>query len=342
MDWKWLITGGLGFIGSTFVEWLVGTGLNPEQILILDKCTYAARDPEDFMKVSELGKVMFKQMDIIDLEQKDLVLDSGEIFRPDIIVHFAAETHVDNSITEPEVFLQTNILGTSQVAKYAEFCGAYLVHISTDEVYGEISFFEPEGVFTESTPRKPHSPYSASKAAAEMIVEARSRTYGLLNYLIVRPCNMFGKYQHGEKMIPTVIRHLALRKPVPVYGLGKNVREWMWTVDFCNVLVNLIFFTSRTRQIYNIGSGLRLTNIALVRTISEVMGIVQAPVEYVPDRPGHDQKYALDSSRMMTVLEESRLSLPSCTSLDKMKIVLKEVVQEATQRKKDRPGPAKG
>jgi len=280
---KILITGGAGFIGSAFARLLVKEGAYP---VIVDKITYAG----DLRRLKEAeGGFKFYRADICDKKKIEKIL-AGE--KPSVIVHFAAESHVDRSINDATPFIETNIKGTQVLLdacrkqKINKF-----IHISTDEVYGEIA----SGKFNENSPLRPNSPYAASKAAADLLVQAYIRTYKF-PALIIRPCNNYGPWQYPEKLIPLAILNILNGKKVPVYGQGKNIREWLY-VDDCAAGIFKAMLKGKVGQVYNLGSGQEWKNIDTVKLLLKTLGAGQDQFEFVKDRPGHDLRYRLDSAK---------------------------------------------
>lgn len=300
-----LVTGGCGFIGGNFIRF-IRDNFPQHRITCLDKCGYASNF--DYIK------------DYIDaMINKDISKDISSVFdtKYDYIFHFAAESHVDNSIADPTIFVKSNVLGTQNLlegfrkANYGKF-----IHISTDEVYGHLGFDDPS--FTESTPINPRSPYAASKAASDLLCLSYINTYGS-NISITRCCNNYGPNQHDEKFIPTIIKSLNAGKKVPIYGEGLNVREWIHVYDH-NLAVWAVA-TKGKNEVYNIGSGLELTNIELVDKICKIMGKdLDESAKFVEDRLGHDFRYSIDSSK----IEEELLFEPLYTDFDKQ---LEELVK---------------
>ena len=274
-----LITGGLGFIGSNFVRYKA----DKAEIVIIDALKYGSN--ENNLKDLEYK---FVKGDICDYE-----LMAELIKKTDAIVNFAAETHVDRSISNPYAFIESNVIGTYTILEAMRKVNpeAKLVHVSTDEVYGDIE----KGSFKEDDLLKPSSPYSASKSSADMLVLAYVRTYGL-NAVITRCTNNYGAYQFPEKLIPKAIIRAELNMKIPIYGTGKNVRDWIYVNDHCEA-INLVLEKGRKGEIYNISSGEEKTNLEVV---SEILRIMEKPdlVEFVEDRPGHDIRYSLDSSKI--------------------------------------------
>jgi len=279
-----LVTGGAGFLGSRFVRLLAEE--RPEwEITILDKLTYAG----DMRRLRNL-RFHFIHGDILD--QSLLV---GLLVDHEVLVHFAAETHVDRSIARPGDFIRTNVLGTQTLLEAARLAwegGGLFLHVSTDEVYGPV----PQGAASESWPLLPSSPYSASKAGAEAFVMAYQKTYGL-RAIVVRPCNGLGPFQHPEKFIPRMIVRASLGKPLPVYGTGKQRREWLWADDIARAIL-VVLERGKPGETYNIGSGHEEENISVARRIIEALGASPDLVQHVEDRPGHDIRYFMDSSKL--------------------------------------------
>jgi dTDP-glucose 4,6-dehydratase len=282
---KLLATGGAGFIGSEFVRQGVKRGY---EISVIDKLSYAG-DMER-LKSTE-GKITFYKVDVTDR------VSVGEVFRkerPDIVVHWAAESHVDRSILDASPFLDTNIKGTQvllDIARQHEI--KKFINISTDEVYGDL---EEEGQFYETTPLNPSSPYSVSKASADMLGRAYHRTYGL-PVITIRPSNNYGPWQYPEKLIPVVILKALNDQKVPVYAKGENVREWLFVSD-CAEAVFAAVEKGRAGEIYNVGSGEEKRNIDVVKTILKILGKTEDLIEFVKDRLGHDFRYSLNSDRI--------------------------------------------
>ena len=279
-----LVTGGEGFIGSAFINYLLD---NFEcDVLCVDKLTYAGRRENIKHDVSFLHK------DICDVTEDDL----GEF---DYLVHFAAESHVDNSISNGLPFVKTNVEGTFNLLEIARKNKKLkkFIHISTDEVYGDMAeHFAINHTATEKDELKASSYYSATKAASDMLVLSANRTYGL-PYLITRTCNNFGEHQFEEKFLPKIARSIKEDKPIPVYGDGLQVREWMYVYDNVRVICDLMFDDEVVNQVMNIGTGIRLTNLAIVTKIGEILN-KEVQFNYVEDRLGHDRKYGLNSTKL--------------------------------------------
>jgi dTDP-glucose 4,6-dehydratase len=281
---KLLVTGGAGFIGSAFVRLLARKKV---KIVIVDKLTYAG----DFARLKEIkGSFKFYKADICGKKQIKSILS---LENPDYIVHFAAESHVDRSIKDSSVFVETNILGTqnlieaSRKTKIKKF-----IHISTDEVYGEIS----RGKFREDSSLSPNSPYSATKAAADLLVKSYVRTYGF-PAIIVRPSNNYGPWQYPEKLIPLSILKGIRNEKVPVYAKGQNIREWLF-VDDCAEGIFAILKNGRMGEVYNLGSGQEKKNIEVVKAILKILKANKSLIKFVQDRPGHDIRYSLNSNKI--------------------------------------------
>lgn len=281
-----LVAGGCGFIGSNFIR-LVLREYPDDEILNLDKLTYAG-NPENLRDVEEDPRYNFIKCDISD----EMAVAGAFDWEPEAVVNFAAETHVDRSITSPEAFVRTDVLGVYRLLEEVKESGARLVQISTDEVYGSIE----TGSFTEQSPLKPNSPYAASKAAADLLVRAYVKTYGI-DAVIVRSSNNYGPFQYPEKVIPLFVTNLLEGKKVPLYGEGKNVRDWLYVEDNCRA-VDLVLRRGVPGEIYNIGAGQEKTNLELTRAILGIMGAGEESIQFVPDRPGHDLRYSLDSSKL--------------------------------------------
>jgi len=281
---KILVTGGAGFIGSEFVR----QGIRKKcKIVVIDKLTYAG----DLRRLTTVkGKYKFYKHDICDCRK---ITQAFRLEKPDIVVHFAAESHVDRSIVDPTPFIQTNVAGTQNILDCSyKFHIKKFVHISTDEVYGEIA----KGKFTESSAFQPNSPYSVSKAAADMLARAYYRTFGL-PVIVVRPCNNYGPWQFPEKLIPVIINKIRRGEKVPVYGAGQNIREWLFVAD-CVKAIWSVLSAGRIGQVYNIGSGVERKNLDVVKMILSLMNQPEDRIEFVRDRPGHDLRYSLDSSKV--------------------------------------------
>lgn len=313
MSEKILVTGGAGFIGSNFVPYFLEA--HPELTIVnLDKMTYAA-DERNLTEVKNNPNYVFIEGDITD---KDLVEKIFTDYDIRGVIHFAAESHVDNSITGPEIFVKTNVLGTftlletarrhwmdapGQVKKGYEKCRFH--HISTDEVYGTLG---ETGFFMETTPYAPNSPYSASKASSDMIVRAYHHTYGM-NVTTSNCSNNYGPKQHGEKLIPTIIRKCLNEENIPIYGDGKNIRDWLYVLDHCKA-IDLVYHKGRSGETYNIGGRNERNNLQIVDAICAILdrevprkeGKYRDLVTFVKDRAGHDRRYAIDATKLETEL----------------------------------------
>ncbi len=287
-----LVTGGAGFIGSNFIYYMLAT--HPEdRILCVDCLTYAGNlsTLADAMKEPNFR---FFKTNICD---RTAIYGIFETEQPDVVVNFAAESHVDRSIDNPEVFLQTNILGTQVLLDACRRYGISRYHqVSTDEVYGDLPLDRPDLLFTEQTPIHTSSPYSASKAAADLLVQAYHRTFGL-PVTISRCSNNYGPYHFPEKLIPLMIVHALNDQPLPVYGEGLNVRDWLYVEDHCRA-IDLILRRGRVGEVYNIGGHNEMRNIDIVRLICRQLGKPESLITYVTDRKGHDMRYAIDPTKI--------------------------------------------
>ena len=283
-----LVTGGAGFIGSNFILYMVNKYPH-YRITNLDALTYAA-NLQNVAAVQHHPGYRFVQADITDRAAVE------EIFRQGIeaVVHFAAESHVDRSIADPDIFVKTNVLGTQVLLDAArKYNVQKFVHISTDEVYGTLG---PTGYFTETTPLAPNSPYSASKAGSDLLVRAYHETFGL-NVNITRCSNNYGPYQYPEKLIPLMICNALQDKPLPVYGDGQNVRDWLHVEDHCRA-IDLVLHHGKSGEVYNIGGNNERTNLQIVKTILAELGKPESLITFVEDRPGHDRRYAIDATKI--------------------------------------------
>ena len=294
---KVLVTGGAGFIGSNFVRLLLSARRDVE-IVNLDKLTYAG-NPESLADVANDSRYQFIRGDITDRNVLRELFQHGF----DAVAHFAAETHVDRSIEDASPFLNTNIFGTHCLLEAARnFPKVRFIHISTDEVYGSA----PAGVaFKEESSLDPRSPYAASKASAEHFVTAYANTYGISS-VILRCTNNFGPFQFPEKLIPLMIANASEDKPLPVYGDGLQERDWLFVEDYCGA-ITLALEKAKPGSIYNVSSGVSQPNLKIVRTILQLLGKPESLIQYVQDRPGHDRRYALDSSKIQRELGWSPL-----------------------------------
>ena len=293
-----IVTGGAGFIGSAVVRHIIGN--TDDRVCVVDKLTYAG-NLESLESVSADPRFRFEKADICDKSALDRIFAD---FRPDIVMHLAAESHVDRSIDGPGEFIQTNIVGTYTLLEAARKHYRTLEegakkrfrfhHISTDEVYGDLK--GPGDFFRETTPYAPSSPYSASKASADLLVMAYHRTFGT-PVTISRCSNNYGPYQFPEKLIPLMIANALADKPLPVYGEGLNVRDWLYVDDHCKA-IDLILENGKIGEVYNVGGHNEKANIDVVKTIIKAVGKDESLITYVKDRPGHDMRYAIDPSKI--------------------------------------------
>ncbi len=282
---KLLVTGGAGFIGSEFVRQAVYKEI---ETVVVDKLTYAG-DLERLKSVED--KIKFYRADITNREFVEHIFKTE---KPDVVVHWAAESHVDRSILDASPFIDANVKGTQVLLDVAKESDIKLfINIATDEVYGELG---EDGQFFENTPLVPNSPYSASKAAADMLGRAYSRTYGL-PVITVRPSNNYGWWQYPEKLIPVVILKALNNEPIPVYGTGENVREWLFVSD-CAEAVFEVIEKGKAGEIYNVGSGEERKNIDVVKAVLTVLGKSEELITFVKDRPGHDFRYSLNTEKI--------------------------------------------
>ncbi len=308
-----LITGGLGFIGSNFIIHILNK-YKDYNIINLDKLTYAGK-LSNLEEIQDHKNYKYVKGDICD---KDLVISLFSDYNINQVIHFAAESHVDNSIENPDAFINTNIHGTFNLIntakhfwmeapfKFKKGCeGNRFHHISTDEVYGTLG---ETGLFSETTSYAPNSPYSASKASSDFIVRSYHHTYGM-NVVTTNCSNNYGPKQHDEKLIPTIIRNAIQGNPIPIYGDGKNIRDWLYVLDHCKG-IDLVFHNGKSGETYNIGGKNERTNIYIANTICDILDEI-APKEksykdqitYVSDRPGHDFRYAIDASKIENELD---------------------------------------
>ncbi|MCC2706349.1 dTDP-glucose 4,6-dehydratase [Intestinibacter bartlettii] len=293
---KIVVTGGAGFIGSNFIYYMLDK-YKDYKIICIDKLTYAGN-------LSTLSEAMknqnfkFIKADICDIEKIDTVFKEEE---PNIVVNFAAESHVDRSISNPEVFLETNIMGTSVLL---ECCKKYNVkryhQISTDEVYGDLPLDRPDLSFTEKSPLRPSSPYSVSKTSADLLVLSYFRTYKL-PVTISRCSNNYGPYHFPEKLIPLIIIKALKNEKLPIYGDGKNVRDWIYVKDHCTA-IDLILHKGKIGEVYNVGGNSEKSNLEVVKTILNILGKSEKLIEFVPDRLGHDRRYAINDYKIESEL----------------------------------------
>ncbi|MFA5422483.1 MAG: dTDP-glucose 4,6-dehydratase [Phycisphaerae bacterium] len=290
-----LVTGGAGFIGSNFVRMVLAE--HPDYLVVnLDKLTYAG-NLENLAEYMKHPNHRFVKGDICDGELVERLIKEHKI---DAIINFAAESHVDRSIEEPKIFIDTNVTGTLTLLEAARDKGVgRFVQISTDEVYGAL-LLDSGTKFTEQTPLNPNSPYSASKAAADFLVKAFGHTWGL-NYCITRCSNNYGEYQFPEKMIPLMINNTLNDKELPVYGDGLYVRDWLYVYDHCTAIWKVLT-EGRTGEVYNIGGCNEKSNMEVVRIILDRLGKPESLIKHVKDRPGHDRRYAIDASKIIKKL----------------------------------------
>lgn len=301
-----LVTGGAGFIGSNFINYMLKK--HTYQIINLDALTYAG-NLENLEEVEQHPLYTFIKGDIRDRNFLEQLFTEYEI---DTVVNFAAESHVDRSIEEPEIFLSTNVLGTQALLDTAKkhwkihpedkYCRAFkegvkYLQVSTDEVYGTLG---KEGLFTERTPLSPNSPYSASKASADLMVRAYYETFGLpMN--VTRCSNNYGPYQFPEKLIPLMIHNILGNKALPIYGDGMQIRDWLYVEDHCSA-IDTVLHRGVAGEVYNIGGNNEKANIEIVKIILDELGKTEELITYVKDRPGHDRRYAIDNSKIITEL----------------------------------------
>lgn len=289
---KLLVTGGAGFIGSNFVYYQLKNHPQDE-ICCIDALTYAG-NMATLQEALQHDNFKFVKGDIAD---RDFVYRLFETEKPDVVVNFAAESHVDRSILEPELFLKTNVIGTGVLLDACRKYGIQRYHqVSTDEVYGDLPLDRPDLFFTEATPLHTSSPYSASKASADLLVQAYYRTYKL-PITISRCSNNYGPYHFPEKLIPLMIINALHGKSLPVYGNGENVRDWLYVEDHCSA-IDLIIRNGKVGEVYNIGGHNEKTNLEVVKTILQELGKGEELVTFVTDRPGHDRRYAINPAKI--------------------------------------------
>ncbi|MBY0118891.1 dTDP-glucose 4,6-dehydratase [Paenibacillus xylanexedens] len=289
---KLLVTGGAGFIGSNFVMYMLEHYPDYE-IINVDALTYAG-NLENLKSLEGNQRHTFVKADITDAVEMDRLIGQGV----DVVVNFAAESHVDRSILEPDVFVRTNVNGTQALLDASKKHNiTKFVQVSTDEVYGSLG---ATGLFTEETPLQPNSPYSASKAGGDLLVRAYHETFGLpVN--ITRCSNNYGPLQFPEKLIPLMISRALNDEALPVYGDGLNIRDWLYVEDHCSA-IDLVIHKGRNGEVYNIGGNNERTNVHIVQTILEQLGKPESLIQYVQDRPGHDRRYGIDPTKTMTEL----------------------------------------
>jgi len=289
---KILVTGGAGFIGSNFVRLLLQD--SDHHVVNLDALTYAG-NLENLKDVERSARYTFVKGDIADGQQMEEVLEQQ---RPEVVVHFAAESHVDRSVLDATAFVRTNVQGTQVLLDKSRGIGVRrFVHVSTDEVYGSLG---PWGYFTEDTPMQANSPYSASKAGSDLLVRAAVHTHGM-DCVITRCSNNYGPYQFPEKLIPLMIANALEGKQLPVYGDGKNVRDWIFVTDHCEA-IRAAMERGKRGEVYNFGGNAERENIYVVKEILRLLGKGEDLIKYVKDRPGHDRRYAMDSSKARATL----------------------------------------
>lgn len=283
-----LVTGGMGFIGSNFILYMLAR--RPEiHITNLDALTYAG-NPDNLQYIADSGAYRFVRADITDAGAVEQIMEEGAF---DAIVHFAAESHVDRSIADPESFVRTNVLGTFRLLESARRHSiSRFIHVSTDEVYGTLG---STGFFTEDSPLMPNSPYSASKAGSDMLARSYARTYGL-PVIITRCSNNYGPRQFPEKLIPTIITQAIQDRPIPVYGDGSHVRDWLYVDDHC-AAIDAALRHGQPGEVYNIGGHQERTNLEVVRMVLNQLGKPESLIAFVADRPGHDLRYAIDPGK---------------------------------------------
>jgi len=289
---KLLVTGGAGFIGGNFIHDTLDR--HPEDTIIcVDKLTYAG-NMETLFPIFDYENFHFERADVADAPAIKAIFEKH---RPDVVINFAAESHVDRSIDDPGIFLTTNILGTQVLLSAALEFGVKRYHqVSTDEVYGDLPLDRPDLLFTEETPIHTSNPYSASKAGADLLCQAYARTYKL-PITISRCSNNYGPYHFPEKMIPLMLINASQDKPLPVYGKGENVRDWLYVIDHCRA-INLIVRNGTPGEVYNIGGNNERTNIDVVKAILKQLGKPESLINYVTDRPGHDMRYGIDPTKI--------------------------------------------
>ncbi len=290
------VTGGAGFIGANFIQYMLKKH-SGTKIICIDALTYAGHT-SSLAEVWDSPRFVFCKADIADESAIDEIFG---LYKPEFVVNFAAESHVDRSITNPELFVRSNIIGTTVLMNACLKYNVKRFHqISTDEVYGDLPLDKPELRFTESSPIHASSPYSASKAGADLMVQAYTRTYGL-PATISRCSNNYGPYQLPEKLIPLMTVNALCEKPLPVYGEGLNVRDWIYVTDHCRA-VEMILFGGECGEVYNIGGGCEMRNIDIVELICDTLCKPRSLITHVPDRKGHDLRYAIDGGKIKSKL----------------------------------------
>ena len=293
---KIIVTGGAGFIGGNFVHYMVNK--YPEDMIInLDLLTYAG-NLETLKPVENAPNYKFIKGDIAD---RAFIFKLFEEEKPDVVINFAAESHVDRSITDPESFVRTNVMGTTTLLDACRTYGIKRYHqVSTDEVYGDLPLDRPDLFFNEETPLHTSSPYSSSKASADLFVLAYHRTYGL-PVTVSRCSNNYGPYHFPEKLIPLIISRALGDEELPVYGKGENVRDWLYVTDHCKA-IDLVVRKGKVGEVYNIGGHNERTNLEVVKTILKALNKPESLIKFVTDRPGHDRRYAIDPTKIETEL----------------------------------------
>lgn len=287
-----LVTGGAGFIGSNYIFYLLST-YTDIKVICIDSLTYAGNLSTLEVALNNTNFKFYRE----DICNRQEIFNIFETEKPNFVVNFAAESHVDRSILNPEIFLRTNILGTQVLLDACIKYGNIRFHqVSTDEVYGDLPLDKPNLFFTEDTPIRTSSPYSASKASADLLVAAYYRTYGL-PVTISRCSNNYGPYQFPEKLIPLMIINAVNDKPLPVYGKGENVRDWLHVSDHCRA-IDMIINNSKIGEVYNIGGHNEMRNIDIVKLICEKLNKPETLIHYVTDRKGHDMRYAIDPKKI--------------------------------------------
>lgn len=295
-----LVTGGLGFIGANFIKYVLEK--DDINVINLDKITYAG-NPENLTELAKNNKYKFVKGDICNQELIEYIFTE---FKPDFVVNFAAESHVDRSIHNPNIFIQTNVLGTATLLNVAkkywknDYADKRFLQVSTDEVYGTLPEDKPEVKFTEKTPLQPHSPYSASKASADCIAQSYFDTFGF-PVLTTRCSNNYGPYQFPEKLIPLIIHNALKGKDLPIYGDGKQIRDWLYVEDHCDAIYTVLT-KGKLGEVYNIGGNNEIQNINIVKAILDYLQKPYSLITYVKDRLGHDRRYAIDANKIKNEL----------------------------------------
>ncbi len=291
-----LVTGGAGFIGGNFIHYMLNK--YPDYKIVCVDCLTYAGNMSTLKEAMENKNFVFYKTDICDRNE---IYSIFETEKPDVVVNFAAESHVDRSIDNPEIFLKTNILGTQVMMDACRKYGNIRYHqVSTDEVYGDLPLDRPDLFFTEETPIHTSSPYSSSKAGADLLVLAYHRTYGL-PVTISRCSNNYGPYHFPEKLIPLMIANALADKPLPVYGTGENIRDWLYVEDHCKA-IDLIIHKGKIGEVYNVGGHNEMANIDIVKLICQKLGKPESLITFVADRKGHDMRYAIDHTKIHTEL----------------------------------------